>query len=142
MNNYSYNNYGNYGNPYFQQPNNYYGSTQFQQPVQQQPTQNNYVIPMMYVNGLVGAKAHYMGTNQIVYLRDSEDDSILYEKKSDNVGKYYLRAFKLQEMTLDNNGGFKSSNSDDLAKEVKSLHEKIDALYTMLVPKQEVKENE
>ena len=80
-----------------------------------------------------------MGTNQIAYLRDSEDDSILYEKKTDNVGKYYLKAYKLTEMELDNNGGFTTSKASN---DIQMLSAKIDAIYTMLMPKQEVKQDE
>ena len=143
MNNYNYGNYGNYGNPYYQQTNqpSYYGQYQ-QQPVQQhqqQQVQTPNIIPMVYVNGLVGAKSYWMGTNQIAYLRDSEDDTILYEKKTDNLGKYYLKAFKLTEMELDNNGGFKAQNSQE---SINILNSKLDAIYAILAPKKEVKADE
>ena len=120
-----------YGYNYYNQQPNYY-----QQQVQQQsPT----IVPMTYVNGLEGAKAYWMGTNSIAYLRDNNDDSILYEKKTDSVGKYYIKGFKLTEMQLDNNGGFKAQND---TSNIKTLESKIDAIYSILVPKNEVKTNE
>lgn len=128
--------YNSYGNPYYPQ-NNYYN----QYPQQQvNMAQQQTVIPMVYVNGLVGAKAYFMGTNQIAYLRDSEDDSILYEKRTDNMGKYYLKAYKLTEMELDNNGGFTTANKQ--SNEFQVLNAKIDAIYSILMPKQEVKQDE
>lgn len=124
------NNYYNQ-NPY----GNYYGQPMYQQSVQQ--TQS--IIPMAYVNGLEGAKSYWMGTNQIAYLRDNNDDSVMYEKKTDGFGKYYIKAFKLNEMALDNNGGFKAQNSQD---NIKTLENKIDAIYTILASKKEVSSNE
>ena len=135
MNNnyYNQNPYGMYGNPYQQQPT-------YQQPVYQtQPVQQPTIIPMTYVNGLEGAKAYWMGTNQIAYLRDNNDDSILYEKKTDNVGKYYIKAYKLTELETDGNNGFKACNSNN---NIKTLESKIDAIYTILASKNEVSSNE
>ena len=68
-----------------------------------------------------------MGTNQIAYLRDNTDDSILYEKRSDNFGKFYLKAFKLTELELDNNGGF-TNKADGFA----ALNAKLDAICSIL----------
>ena len=125
------NNYYNQ-NPY----GNYYGQPMYQQPVQQQ-TQT--IVPMTYVNGLEGAKAFWMGTNSIAYLRDNNDDTILYEKKTDAVGKYYIKGYKLTEMELDNNGGFKVQNSQE---GINTLVSKIDAIYAILASKKEVSSNE
>lgn len=125
------NNYYNQ-NPY----GNYYGQPMYQQPVQQQ-TQT--IVPMTYVNGLEGAKAFWMGTNSIAYLRDNNDDTILYEKKTDAVGKYYIKGYKLTEMELDNNGGFKVQNSQE---GINTLVSKIDAIYAILASKNEVSSNE
>lgn len=140
MNSNYYNNM--YGYPYYPQQQNYYGNQQqVQQPTQQitpQQVQQN-VIPMVYVNGLVGAKSYWMGTNQIAYLRDSEDDTILYEKKTDNVGKFYLKAYKLTEMELDNNGGFTTGKQ---ANDLQILNAKIDKIYSILVPAKETNVNE
>lgn len=135
MNNNLYNNnpYYNGYNNYYQQPNMY--QQQMQQPMQQAPA----IIPMTYVNGLEGAKAYWMATNSIAYLRDNNDDSILYEKKTDAMGKYYIKGFKLSEMQLDQNGGFKTQNDND---SIKLLESKIDAIYSILAPKNEVKSNE
>lgn len=128
MNN-NYYNQNPYGNPYYQQP-------MYQQPMQQQMSS---VIPMAYVNGLEGAKSYWMGTNQIAYLRDNNDDSIMYEKKTDNLGKYYIKGYKLTELQLDQNGGFKTQNSQD---SINLLNSKLDAIYAILAPKNEVNNNE
>lgn len=123
-------------NNYYNNPYNY--NQYYQQPMQQQmPAQT--IVPMTYVNGLEGAKAYWMGTNQIAYLRDNNDDSILYEKRTDSLGKYYIKGFKLTEMQLDQNGSFKTQNE---VNDIKLLNSKIDAIYAILAPKTEVKANE
>jgi hypothetical protein len=129
MNNNFYNQnpygYGNYYQPQYQQ--------QIQQPQQA-------IIPMTYVNGLEGAKAYWMATNSIAYLRDNNDDSILYEKKTDGLGKFQIKGFKLTELQVDNTTNtFKTQNSQD---SIKALESKIDAIYSILAPKNEVKANE
>lgn len=128
-----------YNNPYYNQMpygygNNYYQQQQMQQPLQQAPA----IIPMTYVNGLEGAKAYWMATNSIAYLRDNNDDSILYEKKTDAVGKFQIKGFKLTELQVEN-GTFKAQNQQD---GIKLLESKIDAIYSILAPKNEVKSNE
>ena len=134
MNNNLYNNnpYYNGYNNYYQQPNMY--QQQMQQPMQQAPA----IIPMTYVNGLEGAKAYWMATNSIAYLRDNNDDSILYEKKTDAVGKFQIKGFKLTELQVEN-GTFKAQNQQD---SIKLLESKIDAIYSILATKNEVKNNE
>lgn len=123
-------------NNYYNNPYNY--NQYYQQPMQQQmPAQT--IVPMTYVNGLEGAKAYWMGTNQIAYLRDNNDDSILYEKRTDSLGKYYIKGFKLTEMQLDQNGSFKTQNE---VNDIKLLNSKIDAIYAILAPKTEVTANE
>lgn len=120
-----------YGYNYYQNPNMYQ-----QQPIQQAPQQA--IIPMTYVNGLEGAKAYWMATNSIAYLRDNNDDSILYEKKTDALGKFQIKGFKLTELQVEN-GAFKTQNSND---SIKALESKIDAIYSILAPKNEVNANE
>lgn len=112
--------------------NNYYNPYGYYQPQQQQV-----VIPMTYVNGLEGAKAYWMGVNSIAYLRDNNDDSIMYEKRTDDVGKYQLLAYKLTKLETINNNTFKLPDDH-----IKRLENKIDDIYNILVPKQEVKPNE
>ena len=125
------NNYYNQ-NPY----GNYYGQPMYQQPVQQ--TQS--IIPMAYVNGLEGAKAYWMGTNQIAYLRDNNDDTLMYEKRTDNFGKYQMKAYKLTELKVDSSTNtFKQPNSEE---GINILNSKLDAIYAILAPKNEVKANE
>lgn len=125
-------------NNYYNQMPYGYGSNYYQQQPMQQQMQPT-IIPMVYVNGLEGAKAYWMGTNSIAYLRDNNDDTILYEKKTDAMGKYYIKGFKLSEMQLDQNGGFKTQNAND---SIKLLENKIDAIYSILATKNEVKNNE
>lgn len=79
MSNYNYNNYPNpyqtaYPNPYQQRINQY-----------------------AFVNGIEGAKSYQVMPNQTMLLMDS-DNPICYMKVSDNLGKSYLRYFKLEEM--------------------------------------------
>lgn len=122
--------------------NNYYNQNPYgyYQPQYQQPVQQQVAIPMVYVNGLEGAKSYWMGTNQIAYLRDNNDDTILYEKKTDNVGRYQMKAYKLTELEVDNaTNSFKAPNLSD---NIKTLENKIDALYTILTGKNEVLKNE
>lgn len=125
MNNnfYNQNPYG-YGG-YYQQP-------MYQAQPQVQQVQQQVVIPLTYVNGLEGAKAYFMGTNQVAYLRDNNDDSILYEKKTDNVGKYQMKAYKLTELKTENNSTFVMPNTTD---SMKVLESKLDAIYSLLAPK-------
>ena len=120
---YNQNPYG-YGG-YYQQP-------MYQAQPQIQQVQQQVVIPLTYVNGLEGAKAYFMGTNQVAYLRDNNDDSILYEKKTDNVGKYQMKAYKLTELKTENNSTFVMPNTTD---SMKVLESKLDAIYSLLAPK-------
>ena len=129
---YNQNPYG-YGG-YYQQP-------MYQAQPQVQQVQQQVVIPLTYVNGLEGAKAYFMGTNQVAYLRDNNDDSILYEKKTDNVGKYQMKAYKLTELkTSENRQSFVLDTQND---SMKVLESKLDAIYSLLAPKvSEVKADE
>lgn len=117
---------------------NPYGYGNYYQPYQQPQVPQQTIIPMTYVNGLEGAKAYWMATNSIAYLRDNNDDSILYEKKTDALGKYQIKGFKLTELQVEN-GTFKAQNQQD---NIKILESKIDAIYSILAPKNEVKANE
>ena len=73
-------------------------------------------------------------------MRDNNDDTILYEKKTDNVGRYQMKAYKLTELEVDNaTNSFKAPNLSD---NIKTLESKIDALYTILTSKNEVLKNE
>lgn len=123
-------------NYYNQYPYNNYYQPQYQQMPMQQPTQ--IIIPMTYVNGLEGAKAYWMGTNSIAYLRDNNDDSILYEKKTDAVGKYQIKGYKLTELQTEN-GVFKTQNEQI---NIKTLENKIDAIYAIISGKIEEKIND
>ena len=56
-----------------------------------------------------------------------------------SVGKIKIKGYKLTEMELDQKGGFKTQNSQD---SIKLLESKIDAIYAILMPKNEVNVNE
>ena len=91
----------NYQNPYYyngyQQPQQqYYNQQQMQQPV---------VYPLTYTNGVIGAKAFFMNQpNSLVYLLDSDTNNILYEKRADNSGRTFLKAYQLKEIPIEQVG--------------------------------------
>lgn len=116
----------NYGNGFygFQNQQNYYGQQpnmppgyngeqngmQYQPQPQPQPQyQNNnpmpqsVVMPLVYVNGVEGAKSYIVFPNRTVYLRDA-DNNILYEKQSDYQGKCKLIAYTMTPIEIDNIG--------------------------------------
>ena len=91
----------NYQNPY------YYNG--YQQPQQQyynqQPMQQPVVYPLTYTNGVIGAKAFFMSQpNSLVYLLDSDTNNILYEKRADNSGRTFLKAYQLKEIPIEQVG--------------------------------------
>lgn len=105
MNNYNYYPYFNaYGNPYGsyytyqnqpqQNMNNYY-----QQQVQSTNKQQIY-LPLTYVKNLKEAQDFIVNANQAVFLKDDEN-KILYEKKTDSIGKSYLTPYKLIEISIE-----------------------------------------
>lgn len=116
-------NYGNYGgnqsnmnyqpNNYQQptyQPNNYQSNMNYQNQSQlfgqssQQPPQYQPVAhKLMYVSGLEGARAFIVEPNKTVYLMDSESQT-MFIKSADKDGRFYLKAFELNEVGLDTIG--------------------------------------
>ena len=56
--------------------------------------QNYPYIPLTFVNGIEGAKAHIVAPNQTIYLRDN-DAEIIYIKTADAQGRYSLKAYNL-----------------------------------------------
>lgn len=105
-----YVNYGygmTYQNPYQNyQGQSYYGQQQMginpnmPQMQVQQPQQN--FIPMIYTNGVIGAKAYILAPNSTIFLKDSESNMI-FMKKSDNEGKCTLSAYEMTPIQLDEN---------------------------------------
>lgn len=97
MNN--YNQYGSY--PYY---NNYmynqYPSYQSQQQYYQQNQQKQKALPLVYVNGLVGAKAYIVAPNEKIYLKDSESN-LMFVKTANQEGVSNIEAFELMSVSLE-----------------------------------------
>ena len=128
MNN--YNPYGAY--PYSNyQPYQGYGN----QPMQQQ-YQQPVVYPITYTSGVIGAKAFPMQQpNSTIYLLDSDNQGVIYEKKADQQGRCYLKAYTMNEIALDditNNvvqeKASKAVTKDDIIKLEKTFNEALDSL--------------
>lgn len=97
---------------YYQPPyNNLAAAPQYNQqqqiiPALQQPQLNPNQLPSVgvyWVQGLEGAKGYQLPTaNTSVYLRDSDDNSMLYIKSTDASGRPgSLQAYKLQEVPIE-----------------------------------------
>lgn len=99
-----YNNYG-YGN---------YGNQQFQ-------PQSNYV-PLAFISGIEGARAHIVTPNSTVFLKDVAANT-LYEKSADAQGNYTMRVYKPVDLSPDTQ---QMSN-----KVLSDIYTKIDKLYEM-----------
>ena len=118
---------------YYPQYNNQYQN--YQQPQynmyqgyqQQQPQQQINYAPLTYVNGIEGAKAYIVAPNQIVYLKDS-DSNTLFEKKADAQGKYSLSAFELTAINIEDIGKKAPTKNDEL----KSIQEQLDKITALL----------
>lgn len=55
-------------------------------------------IPMTFVNGIEGAKAHIMTQlNSTIYLKDSDSD-LMFVKSCDNEGKCSIKTYKMKEV--------------------------------------------
>ncbi len=105
--------------------------------------QNMNYTPLIFVNGLDGAKSYIIsGFNQIVYLKDTESD-LLFIKSSDAMGKLYLKAYKLNEVNLDEISGIKQQNQtgfvtqDIFNKTINDLETKLNKMLDILTPTKE-----
>ena len=92
-----------------------------------------------FVNGIEGAKAFQMPSNQTMLLMDS-DKPIVFMKTTDNLGKASLRYFNLLE--IDENEVIRQYQPKPLPEyalkaDFDALNEKIDALINSLKPKEE-----
>lgn len=96
--------FGNYTNPYMNNPYavQYQPQVQAPQPVQQ-PTQmaQNNNSSIIWVQGEAGAKSYLIAPNTSLMLMDSEGD-YFYIKSTDNTGMPTLKKFAYNEIT--NNG--------------------------------------
>jgi hypothetical protein len=100
----NYNNYPPYQSSYGYGYNNTYPRQQIDyspQPIQQQPMN---ALPLVFVNGLIGAKSFVINQpNTTVYMRDS-DSNMLYEKKANYEGRCTLKCYELKEVNMDEEG--------------------------------------
>lgn len=107
---YPYNGYMNpQFNPYYQQQYQTQPTMYNQQPMQPQyqaqPIINNQpTFQPTFVNGIEGAKAYILMPNQSIWLKDSDNENVLYIKSANQEGKCTLQAFNLQPINLDNVG--------------------------------------
>ena len=102
--------------------NNAYGYNPYQ--YQQQYKQ------YAFVNGIEGAKAFQMPTNQTMLLMDS-DKPIVFMKTTDNVGKANIRYFNLTEISeADTLKQYQPQPVPEYAlkSDIEALNEKIDKL--------------
>lgn len=100
----NYNNYPPYQSNYGYGYNSTYPRQQIDyspQPMQQQPMN---ALPLVFVNGLIGAKSFVINQpNTTVYMRDS-DSNMLYEKKANYEGRCTLKCYELKEVNMDEEG--------------------------------------
>jgi hypothetical protein len=100
----NYNNYPPYQSNYGYGYTNTYPRQQIDyspQPMQQQPMN---ALPLVFVNGLIGAKSFVINQpNTTVYMRDS-DSNMLYEKKANYEGRCTLKCYELKEVNMDEEG--------------------------------------
>lgn len=105
---------------------------------------NNYNQPQQlkqyaFVNGIEGAKAFQMASNQTMMLMDS-DKPVVFMKTTDSLGKASLRYFNLTE--IDEAEAAKQYLPQPipeyaLKSDIEALNEKIDTLISSLKPKEE-----
>ena len=115
----AYSNYLNgYQNPYQnnyygQQPSYYYQQQSYQQPIQNQQPQTTQpsAIPLLLVDGFIGAKAYFMPPNSMAHLLDSKNNRF-FIKSSDSQGSCTLKTYKLVEDEIDENGNSKNVSND------------------------------
>ena len=99
----------------------------------QQPAQQLNQLPtvgVFWVQGLEGAKGYQVNTaNTEVYLRDSEDNDILYVKTTDQFGRpNSLKMYRLAEETIQDTAVQNTSNFVTVDQLNDILDEKLDKL--------------
>lgn len=105
----------NYNNPYNQysynayqnnnmQPQQNYG---YQQPQYQQPNHTIFVL----VNDYTDVERYIVGANQTINFYDGKNGYV-YSKSADGMGKYTIRAFKLDEIDIRNIGKDNNQNKE------------------------------
>ena len=114
----------NYNNPYNgYQYNNY--MNQYQQPQMQQ--QQNY-MNLLVINAFEDVEKYIVMANQTVNFYDNKNGYI-FVKSADSIGKYSIKAFKLNEVDINNIG----KQNDTPTKSVQicdlnAINEKLDIL--------------
>lgn len=109
--------------------NNAYGYNPYQQQYKQ----------YAFVNGIEGAKAFQMPTNQTMLLMDS-DKPIVFMKTTDNLGKANIRYFNLIEISeADTIKQYQPQPMPEYAlkSDIDALNEKIDKLLGAVTPTSE-----
>lgn len=157
----NYNNYYPYmGNPQAIQGqiNQIRGQMQQQYPQYNQPSFNQPYNPPQptnayeYVNGIEGAKAYPMQSNQNVLLMDS-DNPIFYMKSSDMNGKATLKHFRFEEfdpnsVVKEEVAGVGAVAYSEILADIQEMKSNIDTIIKYIQPKKatpkkaEVKANE
>ena len=116
-------NYNNYNNPYNQysynayqnngmQPQQNYGG--YQQPQYQNNNgmqQTNHTI-FVIVNDYIDVERYIVGANQTVNFYDGKNGYV-FSKSADGMGKYTVRAFKLDEIDIKNIGKDNNQNKEN-----------------------------
>ena len=113
-------NYNNY-NPYNQYPYNAYANNnmqpqqnyvyqqpQYQQNQMQQPNHTIFVL----VNDYNEVERYIVGANQTINFYDSKNGYV-FSKSADGMGKYSIRAFKLEEIDIKDIGKVKVQDTKD-----------------------------
>lgn len=103
--NYMYGYQNPYSNNYYGQQPNYYQQNQmgYQNAIQNQQATQPSAIPLLLVDGYIGAKAYFMPPNSTAHLLDSKNNRF-FVKSSDNQGSCTLKVYKLVEDEIDENG--------------------------------------
>ena len=104
-NQYPYTNYG-YQQPYNNQQ--YQQAQQYQTQVQNQQSQQNF-MNLLVVNGYDEVEKYIVMANQTVNFFDNKN-MYIYVKSADGLGKYSIKAFKLNEIDIKDIG--KEINED------------------------------
>ena len=106
----------NYNNPYNQYSYNAYQNTNmqpqqnygmYQQPQYQQPNHTIFVL----VNDYNEVERYIVGANQTINFYDGKNGYV-YSKSADGMGKYTIRAFKLDEIDIRNIGKDNNQNKE------------------------------
>lgn len=107
----------NYNNPYNQYSYNAYQNTNmqpqqnygmYQQPQYQQPNHTIFVL----VNDYSEVERYIVGANQTINFYDGKNGYV-FSKSADGMGKYTIRAFKLDEIDIKNIGKDNNQNKEN-----------------------------